>query len=1052
MAQLSLSFLGSFQVHRAGQPVTGFKSLKVRALLAYLSLQAEQPHRREALAGLLWPELPEERARHNLRVALNNLRQLLGEDGSAPFLLVTRDALQFNPASDYTLDVTTFTRLLASCQAHGHRRLASCAPCLQRLQQAASLYRGDLLQDFFLSDSPAFEEWALVERERLHQLALTALERLVAAYTEWGEYNQARDYAVQMLRVAPWQEEAHRQLMHLYMLLGQRSAALVQYERCQRVLAEELGVEPSAETTQLYEQLLTSDGGMESDLSSLAPRARAARTNLPVALNRFIGRDAELEQLGELVQDAQCRLVTLVGPGGIGKTRLAIEVAAAQAASFPDGVFFVALAPLSDSAAVLPTIAETLGVQEAGGQPLMEVVKSYLRDKELLLLLDNFEHLLAAAPLVSELLQAAPGVAVLATSREALHLYGEQEFVVEPLALPETGPLPPLERLSQVEAVALFVQRAQAVKRDFRLTAANAPAVAEICVRLDGLPLAIELAAARVNLFSPQLILTYLDKRLEWLSARARDVPPRHRTLRAAIAWSYALLSPAEQVLLRRLAVFAGGWMVASAQTVCDLADDLAVGVWDELSSLVDKSLVRQVEGVAGEPRFLMLETIREYAAEQLQAAGERELVHDRHLHHFLDLAERAEAGLAGAEQLAWLDRLEAEHNNLRAALAWSLSRPDTSETSVRLAGALGAFWWRRGHLSEGRQWLERALAQQHEASPYRAKALTALGALAAWQFDDARHSVALQESVALYRALGDKRGLAEALLWLRWEAERRGDTATAYAIIEESVALYREVGDRWGLANALWFQGWTATQQSEYRLARRLYEESIALFQETGDRWSLALLLAGLGFIAYREHDYDRARVLYEESLALWRESGNKTMVAITLNNLAEVVRTQADYVAAAMRLEESVALWREMDGAEHLVIGLLNLGYVRHRLQDAQRAATLFRESLILAYQLDYESGIALALIGMAGLVGADAQEVESAQRAARLLGAADALLERNAIQLEVTDLADYQRNVAMVRAKLDEIAFTAAWMEGQAMTLAQAIDYALAEARAL
>jgi predicted ATPase/class 3 adenylate cyclase/DNA-binding XRE family transcriptional regulator len=766
-------------------------------------------------------------------------------------------------------------------------------------------------------------------------------------------------------------------------------------------------------------QLVTPD--LPADFPALNTLERR-RHNLPAQPTALIGREQAIATVCGLLRRADVRLVTLTGPGGMGKTRLALQAAAELLDDYEDGVWFVNLAPISDPALVAATVAQALGVRERGGWPLLDQLKDYLSEKQLLLLLDNFEQVAAAAPLVGELLVAALRLNVLATSRMSLHLSGEREFGVSPLGLPpqpiprETTEViaiggPPrrpsettVAELTQYEAVRLFIERAQAVKADFAVNNANAPAVAEICYRLDGLPLAIELAAARVKLFPPEALLTRLGSRLKLLTGGARDLPERQQTIRNTIDWSYQLLEESEKKLFTRLGVFVGGYTLEAAEAVCNADGDLRMDVVDGIAALLDQSMVRQEEGLEGEPRFTMLETLREYAVERLEASGEAEPLRRRHAEYYLTLAETAELYLFGAEQVAWLDRLEAAHDNLRAALAWSQTAADGAEIGACLASALMAFWAPRGHDSDARVWMEGALALSSMLpTAVRARLLA-----------ETAHSV---------RAT-------------------RGKSERAQALGIQSLALYRELGDTWGIAKVLRFLGWLAYDQGDQASMQARFEESLALYRELGDPWGFASSLQGLAtWLLYQGH-HARARILLEESLALCQKSGNRHGIAQALQLLGNVLRMQGDDAQAAAHLVKSTALFRELGNKAMAASSLNRLGYVAEHQGDLPAMAAHFSESLALGNELGDQWTIAKSLIGLAVALRAQGQP----QRAARLFGAAEALYDIIGQIMNPLDRTEYDRNVTVARAQLGEAAWAAAYAEGRAMTLDQAIAEAL------
>lgn len=621
---------------------------------------------------------------------------------------------------------------------------------------------------------------------------------------------------------------------------------------------------------------------------------------LPLQHTALIGREQEVAKVCTLLDRKDVRLVTLTGPGGTGKTRLAVQVATELLDAFADGVYFVTLAPIHAPALVVETIAATLGVKEGGDQPLLALLKRYLHDRTMLLVLDNFEHLLAAASLVTELLDAAPGMKVLVTSRACLQLYGEWEFPVPSLALPNLTHMPPLEPLTQYEAVRLFIERARAVKPDFTVTNENAPAVAEICVRLDGLPLAIELAAVRVKVLTPEALLARLSRRLHLLTGGARNLPVRQQTLRDTIAWSHDLLPRAEQALFARLAVFVGGCTLEAIAAICNVAGD-GVDMLDSLQTLVNNSLLRQEGDTNGEPRLQMLETIREFAHEQLVARGEETAQRARHAEYYLALAEDAQPRLNTGEQEVWLEQLEAEHDNLRAALAWTIERGD-GDQAVRLAAALWHFWEMRGYFTEGRRWLEAALERgQGAAAAARAEAYTGAGTMAWRQCDYAQAMIWHQHALDLYRSVGDTYGIAFALNNLGMQSLDQGDLQAALQRFSESLALSQQFGHTRMSAGTLHNLGELARHQGDNERAVDCYTQSLALCRALGDQWLSCYSLTGLGTVAGYQGNDAQATLFLKEALTLCHEQGYQELIVECLEGLAGCAARQRQGVRAA-------------------------------------------------------------------------------------------------------------------------------------------------------
>jgi non-specific serine/threonine protein kinase len=673
----------------------------------------------------------------------------------------------------------------------------------------------------------------------------------------------------------------------------------------------------------------------------MAPATAAPMpTGLPPAPTSLIGREHAEAAVVHLLQRQGARLLTLTGPGGVGKTRLAIQVAASLQDWFPDGVTFVDLAPLREAHLVPVAIAQALGVAEQGGQPLLATLIAYLAGRRHLLVLDNFEHVLDAADSVVSLRDACPGLCLLVTSRVALHLRGEQVYPVPPLALPEPGDVQAPEALGQVPAVALFVQRAREQRPDFTLSVQNAAVVAALCIRLDGLPLAIELAAARVGALPLTTLLAHMDTGLAMLTDGPRDLPARQRTLRDTIAWSYNLLAETEQALLRWLAVFAGGCTQAAAEAVLGAeaagASDAAMSptppLLDALSALVEAHLLQvgevslpaaapsrgggglegrgqaglgpitRVDALAageGEPWFRQLETIRAFALDRLEASGEASTVRRRHATYYLALAEAAGMALAGPDQAAWLAQLEAEHDNLRAALSWARESGDTA-LGLRLAGALWPFWQRHSHLSEGRRWLEGFLAAEDAgtvAPEVRATALTGAAWLAHEQGGLTLANALFEQGLSLYRALGQTGRVATALAHRGMMARQQGQYAQARALVEESLALARAAGDRVGIAYALFRLGLITREQGDYAGATALYEQCQAAYQALDDRGGVAVALMGLGDIARDQGDAVRVEAHCTQSLAICRELERYWSTGYSLNNLALAAAMQGEY-----------------------------------------------------------------------------------------------------------------------------------------------------------
>jgi non-specific serine/threonine protein kinase len=873
-----LFLLGAFRLERNAQPLR-LPTRKAEMLLAYLALHP-QPQSREKLAALLWGDSPDEQARASLRSALTALRRVVGED----WIVADRETVQLNLEAGLWVDALTFK---TQAEALNSTAMPNFGPA------SIEIYGGDLLAD-------CYDDWLGPERESLRQLYLSALAHLTTHYRAHGEYAQAIETAERILSAEPADEAAHQSLMQSYWALGEREAALRQYTACQQVLRTELGVEPTAQTTALYQQIR---------------RARvipASLNNLPAPLTSFIGRAREIESIvAELQKDESAqRLHTLIGPGGAGKTRLALRVAETlgQTPRFPDGVWWVELAAVAEASLVPQAVAKVLGLRENPGQSIVHSLATFVQPKRMLLVLDNCEHLIfTCAALAEHLLRGGPQLKILATSREVLNLTGEHVW-----------PVPPLEASS--EATRLFSERAAAVKFGFTVSPANTAAIAQICQRLDGLPLAIELAAARVRALSPEQIAARLDDRFNLLTTGNRAALPRQQTLRAALDWSYDLLEAAEQTVFRRLAVFAGGFTLEAAEKV--IGDEFLsitnpyLSLLDILTRLIDKSLL-----LAEQDRYHMLETLHEYAVDKLWLSGEEPDLRRRHLQWCVQLVEEAEPKLISAEQAEWQERLEQDHANLRAALRWAATGAEMDVAlGLRLAGALWRFWDQRGYLGESHQQLAALLAlpAAQTPTPARAKTLMHAGILAHYQMHRTTAEELLNESLRLWQMLGPEHRRFEALtrFHMGFAAHRVGDLAAARTQYEASLALWRELGDEWGLSETLSNLGMLVRRENDYAHAYRYHAESLSLKRKIGDPRGVAYALWGLGQVALAQGNLIEAKACFNESLTIAHQLQDLWTLPYNLEGLALLAVAEGQPKRAA-QLFGAASVVRERTGS---------------------------------------------------------------------------------------------------------------------------------------
>jgi predicted ATPase/DNA-binding SARP family transcriptional activator len=1041
LPQVRLSLFGTFRLERVQASKAERIKLptrKIESLLAFLVLHPGL-HSRERLAAQFWGDMPDQQARQSLRYALAMLRKAVADD----LFIADRETIQLNPLFPLQVDALELkagiNQLMKSL---GDFDESTSRSSRRSGLSSLDLYRGDLLADFY-------DDWILPEREEYRQLYLDALLHLTQHYRSASAYTQAVETGQRILRTDPPNERAHQHLMFCYVAQGEFDASLRQYETCCRTLSQELGVEPAFETTALSEWIKQTANGT----LSLAARI----TNLPIPLTSFIGREKEMPEIKRLLTGDErgktktsffpglpsSRLVTLTGAGGSGKSRLAIQLATDLIDAHRDGVWWVELAALTDGAFVTQAIAHTLGVRESAQQPLAESLTNFLQDKDLLLVIDNCEHLLdICAPLLYALLTQCPQLRILATSREPLGLIGETVRLLPTLAFPDQDAVPLTESLMHYEAIRLFVERARAVDPGFELTPQNAPAVAQICSRLDGIPLALELAAARVKELPMNEIAARLDDRFNFLVRGNRGAPPRQQTLRASITWSYELLSEQERVLFRRLAVFAGGWTLEAAEAVCVNSALEARRLLDLLSHLVQKSLV-MADGRGEEPRYRMLETIRHYANAKLLEAHEFEPLRDQHLSFFLKLAEHTEALFRTPQRTEWLPRLEIEHDNLRTALEWACERD--LETARWLAGVLERFWFFGDHLGEARTWYARVLNAGDRLTVTKGLALSLFGSGAASlhleYLDEAQ--VPLEQSVVLWQKLGDQGRLAWSLAWVAYWLLQRGESAQACALYAEHESLFRSSAGSdvllWILSN--WGTAKAASQRDD-PAAKALLEEALSLARAQQDPFQFVLCYSSLGDWAVLQGDYVSARRYFLEALDWRRKLGTRWIIAAGLWQVANIMCIQGDYRQAEPVYTESLALARALgDQRSQAHIGQ-ELGAVALHLKDIKRATTLLAESLAAFRKWADSLGIARCLIGFAGLCKVQGHIVEAAQ----LLGFVETWLQSNQLQLMHFDRTYYERIVAAASAELDEASLNAARGAGHKMTIEQAIELAM------
>jgi predicted ATPase/DNA-binding SARP family transcriptional activator/DNA-binding CsgD family transcriptional regulator len=965
---------------------------KARSLIKLLALAPGHRLHREQVMDALWPGLGMHNAANNLHQILHAARRALTTDPAegSRYLASQDESLVLCPEGDLRVDVDAFEEAAATARRAGE-------PAAYRA--AIELYAGELLP------GDRYEEWAEGRSQQLHHTWLSLHLEMARVYEGRGEYEKGIDVLQTAVSEEPTNEQMHAALMRLYALSERRGEALVQYQRLREALSGELDAEVSSTTEQLSEEIAAGRLlGVHPTVPPTDEPSDTGKHNLPASRTSFVGREHEMIEIKRHL--VMTRLMTLTGAGGSGKTRLALEVARDLIGAYPDGVWLAELASLSQGEFVAQALAEALGVPGQPGRPLADTLVDALRAKRMLLILDNCEHLVeVVGDLVGLLLDSCPRLRILATSRQALGAVGEVIWPVSLLSVPNVRSLPQVAQLEGYESVRLFVDRARQLNPAFALKPENGHAVAQICVRLEGLPLAIELAAARIKMLPPQALLERLSNRLKLLTGGPREFSERQRTLRSTIEWSYELLEESEKTLFGRLSVFSGGATLEATEAVCDVVGVLPVDALDGASSLLDKSLLQREEGAQGEPRLVMLETIREYAQERLEESGEAATIKRAHAEYVLALAEEAEPRLWGAEDAAWLDRLEREHDNMRAALSWSMEH-DEVELALKLGGALRWFWFMGGYYSEGRRWLEAALGKEGPASEEtRIKALAGVG----------------------------------------WLGMNQGDLDRAEAAAEEGLKLSTEAGIRSEVAadfkNIL---GEIARLRGDHERAARLIEESLALYQEAGDKPAIVWSLGSLANLAGDRGDHERAKQLYEEGLSLSRELGGAELLGVYLISLGYTFLLEGHLERATRLNEEAVDLFRKQGRRGGLQAALDNLGWAALLRGEYAKARPLHKDSLLLCKELGDSTTTSESLEGLACIAG----EKGDVELAARLFGAAEALREAVGYQQTPEESALREPFLQAARSRVAEATWEKAFMEGRTMRLEEAVEYALSK----
>ena len=1031
MPALNLSLLGTFKAELNNKPITHFRSSRVQALLIYLateSLEGIIPHQREALLDLFWTWMPTQSAQVNLRQTLYQLKKAIPEHEGHPIILTSRKTVQLNPDYPLSVDVIQFEQLLNHPPDHW--------------AAAITLYRADFLADFFLPDADTFDTWVTQRRASFQRKMLDALANLASLEMEKGNVAQAEQYVRRQLALDELREGAHQQLMEVLARNGRRQEALSHYNTLQKLLKDELAIEPSQETRALVEAIradsFPAKSPRPSQVSSfLSDLPEPPTHNLPRRLTSFIGREKELGEITQLISDHH--LVMLTGVGGIGKTNLCLQVGQQQLEHFPDGVWLVELAPITDPQRVTQTIVNALGLRPTSNRPILDILLDYLQHKQCLLIFDNCEHVIyAAAEVLETILQVCSQLKVLASSREALGISGEMIYQVPSLIVPRTTQQTTIEEWEQFDALRLFVERGRAVLPDFQVTDDNFQTLVQICQRLDGIPLALELAAARLKILTTAQIVQRLDNRFRLLTSGRRTALLRQQTLRALIDWSWDLLSEMEQTLLQRLSVFSGGVSLEAIESVCADNHLESYEILDLLAELVNKSLVITQRKQGKETRYQLLETIRQYGQEKLTIAGDSETYRQRHLDYFLHLCQQAESELIGPDQVAWLNRLDMEMDNLRIALSWA--NETNPEAGLRIIVYTKQFLMERTWLQEGETWLQQLLKKTENVTPEMvAKAMCTRAEWMLW-VDFKRSRLLAEEALNFSRTIDHQSGIAYSLLLLGIVTQ--DDKNHRNNLLQQCIALFREQEDKFGLANGTAFFASFQTNTNP-NLADIYYAESEALYREIGHISGIITLQDALGQRDMWRGNLEQARLRVEEALYL-RKSIGVQGTSWTLLTMGRLLYWLGEYSEAETYIEKGMSLQQHKS---HLLIerwGHAFLGYIYLNIYEFKVARKEFVYALNSFQNSDIFDGVCFVLEGLACLSIA----LEEPEHATRLLAWVDGFRQSVGNRRPLIEETFIEGKKEVILNMIGKEAYDLLYEEGQAMTKEEAIAYAIGD----